>query len=832
MSFLEILFLLGAGSLGGFLAGMLGVGGGIIFLPVLDYVIGPYINSNTELVKYTLANSLVLVAISGVAGSIKQKSIGNYYFKPVIITSIAALATSLLFSYFIKSGNWYKQEYFLMLFLVLIIAAFFQMKKNSKLLSSEESEISSKSIHFVFIGAFTGILIAFSGLGGGIIMVPLFNGVLKLNIKKATSISLGVIPFAILPSLILYASSPNAVTLPFPAQSGYINLGILLPLALGVITFTSIGIKAAHRLKSRTINLIFATLLFLILIKTIYQLLKMKNLLPVLFFLVSTVSFAQSKKDQSAIKRMKQTITYLASDKLEGRLTGSPGEMESAKYIAERFASLKLKPLGNNGTYYQEFDIVKLRITGDKCLLMNNILPIKLQTHVDFYPISQSSNDAFVKAKAQYVGFGIEADSFGLNDYAEQNDLKGKIFIIKLGGPESNDPHSKFAPVTEVSQKINTAIKYGAAGIVFINPDSFEVPTGKMKRTMFTEKIPIFMALTNAQMWLRADSITMKSDIRVVLAKGHNVIAFKNNKSKNTVIIGAHHDHLGYGELGGSRTKENGLIHNGADDNASGVAAMLELAQKISKNKKLKKNNYLFMAFSGEELGLIGSQYFTENPTIKLADANYMLNIDMLGRLDSNLKTLVINGVGTSPNWTEDIIKIKIDTNKIKITTTESGIGSSDHTSFYINKIPVLHFFTGQHADYHMPSDDEEKINYTGMIASTNIIYDFVKLSNKKGKLNFVKTKDVQLRGSYKVTMGIMPDYTFAGKGVKVSDVTEGKTAFKCGVIKGDVISQMGPWNISDMSEYVQALQKFNKGDKTTVIVIRNNEKITLNVQF
>ena len=210
---------------------------------------------------------------------------------------------------------------------------------------------------------------------------------------------------------------------------------------------------------------------------------------------------------------------------------------------------------------------------------------------------------------------------------------------------------------------------------------------------------------------------------------GKNVVAFLDNSAATTVVIGAHYDHLGYGKSGSSLYVGDPAIHNGADDNASGVSAMLYLAHYL-KNSKAKHNNYLFIAFSGEELGLYGSKNFANNPTIDLATVNYMMNMDMVGRLNEE-KVLAINGAGTSPVWKDELAKIK---GEIKPKTTDSGIGPSDHTSFYLKDIPVLHFFTGQHSDYHKPTDDSELVNYDGILEVAEFMATLIENKGKKGK--------------------------------------------------------------------------------------------------
>ncbi len=307
-----------------------------------------------------------------------------------------------------------------------------------------------------------------------------------------------------------------------------------------------------------------------------------------------------------------------------------------------------------------------------------------------------------------------------------------------------------------------------------------------------------------------------------------NVIGMIDNGASNTVVIGAHYDHLGW-EHSGSLHADGRAIHNGADDNASGVAGMLHLAKELT--GRYSNNNYLFIGFSGEEYGLWGSNYYTKNPTVDLGMVNYMLNMDMIGRLNEEGK-LSINGVGTSPMWNEVIPKIKVK--GISVVTTEGGLGASDHTSFYLSEIPALHFFTGQHADYHKPSDDEDKINYEGLDMVLEYILKVVGKLDKNERLAWTETKqaDQQGRRSFKVTLGVMPDYLFDGEGMRIDGIRSDRPADKAGILKGDVVIKMGEYDVEGMESYMNLLSKFNPGDSIMVTVKRGNKVIRKEVVF
>lgn len=333
--------------------------------------------------------------------------------------------------------------------------------------------------------------------------------------------------------------------------------------------------------------------------------------------------------------------------------------------------------------------------------------------------------------------------------------------------------------------------------------------------------------------FLQEFPVTKKDSSHNPSRTGLNVIGYIDNKAKYTIVLGAHYDHLGYGEDSNSRYTGNiPMIHNGADDNASGTAALIELARLLKQEKK-SPYNYLFIAFSGEELGLFGSKYFVEHPTIDLNTVNYMINMDMVGRLNDSTHALTVGGIGTSPSWSS-ILSTQKSSFTIKIDS--SGTGPSDHTSFYRKNIPVLFFFTGLHNDYHKPTDDFDKINYVGEANIIQFIQKIIKASYNRGKFVFTKTKEQPMgdKHNMRVSLGIMPDYTFNGAGVKADGVSDDKPAQKAGLQAGDIIIQIDEWKITDMKSYMKVLseEKLHRGYTTTVIINRNNTLITLPITF
>lgn len=310
-----------------------------------------------------------------------------------------------------------------------------------------------------------------------------------------------------------------------------------------------------------------------------------------------------------------------------------------------------------------------------------------------------------------------------------------------------------------------------------------------------------------------------------------NVVAWLDNGAANTIVIGAHYDHLGLGmDHNSLDANPEGKIHNGADDNASGTAGVLELARYFAQNGVTEKHNFLFICFSGEELGLIGSKKFTDYPTIDLSSVSFMLNMDMIGRLNEE-KRLVVGGVGTAPDFVPTMNSL--NNNGISFKLDSAGIGPSDHTSFYLKNIPVLFFFTGQHSDYHKPSDDTEKVNFSGEAQVIGLAVKVIDALDSKPKLSFQETKaNKEDTPRFKVTLGIMPDYTWEGEGVHVDGVTDGKPASVAGLQKGDIIVKLGDFPVKNIQDYMKALSKFTKGDTTKVTVKRGTTEITSNVTF
>lgn len=537
-------------------------------------------------------------------------------------------------------------------------------------------------------------------------------------------------------------------------------------------------------------------------------------LLSLVFLIFTTLSYAQKlkKSERAIINDLKTTITYLASDELQGRRTGTQGEVSASKYLAEQFKQAGLDPKGDDETFIQTFTIDEGR----------EILPATFLTIGDkqidsaqFFPLTFSSDGSVNAMVSPSIHESNSPWFFDIKDLVSDN---------------ANNPHFDLSDA--IRKKVLEIKSKGATAAILYNSGNSEVDLkydGKSKE----ERISIPVICINKEVSNKFQKenfidISFKVVTGEKTRKGHNVIGFLDNGATNTIVIGAHFDHLGYGEDHNSLWTGKPEIHNGADDNASGTALVLELA-KLLKKSKYKNNNYLFACFSGEELGLYGSKYLTDHMPIPINSVNYMINCDMVGRLNEN-HTITIGGYGTSPQWAH----LQQKTKTLNVKFDSSGIGPSDHTSFYLKNIPVLFFFTGTHPDYHKPTDDVDKINFTGELRVIQYIEDVIKETNKIDKLSFTKTKEPDMGDSprFTVTLGIMPDYTYSGTGLRVDGIISGKIAEHAAMLAGDVITAIGEYKVTDIYNYMKALSRFKKGDSTTVQFLRGAKTQTVSIVF
>ncbi len=528
---------------------------------------------------------------------------------------------------------------------------------------------------------------------------------------------------------------------------------------------------------------------------------------------MALTAYPQKKADKKTLGNLQAHVAYLASDKLEGRRTGTPGEQLAAAYIAGQMQAIGLSPKGTDG-FLQPFLVREGLESGPQARLSINSQPLKAGEQ--FVPLPFSAEKS---AKGEVLPGVNEVDNVWLINV---KDAKDEI-----------NPHG--APLDFYIKKTREAKESGATGIVFFNGgEELQTVANWLDLPHETLAIPAIWVGEEGSKTLSADDangfqIELQADLVPFKRTGTNVVGFIDNGAPVTVVIGAHFDHLGYGEDHNSLAPNEKAVHNGADDNASGTAALLEVA-RLLKESKLKNANYAFVAFSGEELGLFGSKYFAGKGPVPMQQVNFMLNMDMVGRLSAE-KGLQIGGYGTSPVWGEVVPDVV--PKGLKVSYDSSGLGPSDHASFYLKNVPVLFFFTGTHGDYHKPGDDTEKINFAGELTIVKLVYRIIEKTNGRPKLAFSQTSDPPpMSGTgFTVTLGVMLDYTFRG-GAKVESVRDGKPAKAAGVEAGDVIVRLGNYAVTDAMSYTKALGTFKKGDKTSVKVKRGAEEKVFDIQF
>lgn len=579
----------------------------------------------------------------------------------------------------------------------------------------------------------------------------------------------------------------------------------------------------------------------------------MKKLLSIYFLLFVVVfSFAQGRYAEISQKDFKKHISYLASDELKGREPGTPGDMAAAKYIRDKFRRAGLTLLGDNG--FQYFDVVKGVAFGENNTL--NIADSIYKIGGKYTPLSFSGSDN-VDAQVVFVGYGfsINEDTLKWDDY-NNVDVTNKWVMMFRADPDLDNPKSAFASYSSDRYKVMNALDQGAAGVLLINSVDFDkqdtleklqrrksagatsIPVLQIKRIIANQILASNnITIGDLEKWMKEHHTTksvvtetkISASVELLTQKAQtmNVVGYLEGKSDEYIIIGGHYDHLGMGGES-SRTPDTVAVHYGADDNASGTSVVIELAQKIA--QKGSECGVLFMAFGAEEMGLLGSNYFTENPLTDLSKAKAMLNFDMMGRLNED-RALLIGGTGTALQM-DSLINIGIDSTKYAINKSMSGTGASDHSSFYAKNIPVLFFSTGVHDQYHTPADHIRLINFSGITELSNDILQLIQLVLREDQeLTFQKVDDGGTQGvrrSMKVTLGIVPDFASQVEGVGVAGVREGRPAANGGIIKGDIIVAMEGKAITNIYDYMFRMGKFEKGQLITVEVKRGVEKKVL----
>lgn len=531
---------------------------------------------------------------------------------------------------------------------------------------------------------------------------------------------------------------------------------------------------------------------------------------------VSAQTYNFNNKNE-VIERLRDDISALCNDSMQGRETGTSFEKMASNYIISQYKEIGLQVILPNNTYLQSFEFSEGFKVKDSTFLTIKNKEYELNT--DFFPTHYTTSKE-VSGELIYVGYGISAPDLKYDDYEGKDNLKDKIFVMEMSNPDGF-ASQKFSKYYKLDKKINLAKEKGAIAVILINTDK-DCPdlSNETDLKNYDLGMPvIFMNNKHAAKLIKSDGdkVNLKTAIEKNKKTGYNVVGYIDNKAEKTIVIGAHYDHLGMGKFG-SRYQGTPQIHNGADDNASGVAGLLELSRYFKLNKI--KRNIIIIAFSGEEKGLYGSAYFAKSKDYDISKIDYMLNLDMLGRYD---KSAAIIGTGTTPVWDTLIKQIKID--DLKTRTSKSGMGGSDQTSFYLKNIPVLFFFASSHDDYHKPTDDIEKINFKGEYLILKFIKTLVEATDTIEKFPFVATEDKsQSTTKNGNSIGVMPDHSFDGKGLRIEGVVNGKQAQVAGFKAGDIIIKINNNDVLDIYSYMKILNTFKKGEKIKITVLRSDK--------
>lgn len=580
---------------------------------------------------------------------------------------------------------------------------------------------------------------------------------------------------------------------------------------------------------------------------------------------------------------LRAKVQYIASDELEGRMTGTRGTQMAAYYIADYFKRIGLKPMGDKESYFQEFPF----ISGSKLIQGQNKLyitkgsngkqTIEFEVDKDFLPLAFTANGE-VEGQVVFAGYGLSVpgnEGKGYDSYAGV-DVKDKIVLALHHVPEKVDMkrHLELTRYAGLRYKAMLARERGAKAFFVVigpkSPGSGELMPlssdkasansgitaasihGKVADALFAgsgkdiEAIQSGLDEENPQIEGSFDlpnvRVKISTAVEQIKETDRNILGFlpagEGIEGAEYIIVGAHYDHIGRGGVDSLAHKgEEGQIHNGADDNASGVSTVLELASSLAEERKRNQHMFrrgiIFALWSGEELGCLGSSYFVEHPTIPLKNVITYMNFDMVGRLKEN--NLIVEGVGSSNTWTRLIEKCNV-AGKFSLKLLQDPYQPTDVTAFYPKEIPVIHFFTGVHEDYNRPTDDPETLNYEGMVRiaefSRSMVLDLVRNAERP---DYVKVAQSGERRTEKVSRrtywGTIPDFTAENiEGVKINNVKLDGPADKAGMKDGDIVIEIEGKKITNIYDYNYIMDTAGIGKPVEVMVIRNGERQTLTI--
>jgi hypothetical protein len=576
-------------------------------------------------------------------------------------------------------------------------------------------------------------------------------------------------------------------------------------------------------------------------------------------------------------ERLRQDVTFLASDRCEGRGPGTEGIEKAGQHVAAEFKKSGLRPGGPEGSYFQPFTIPSAFLDEPARLTLvrqneDKSRPIpQLRQGVDFWPLGLGDAGQ-ADAPVVFAGYGITSKGADYDDYAGI-DVEGKVVIVLRGFPQPKDRdkrHELFAGAPFLA-KIENARKHGAVALLVVNdqdnarnndellPFSYtalehhpgKLPTLHARRSLLETMLPggaealreIEKSISRT-LQPRSQKLDWKAKVGVKMHRGKlelknvvGVLPGSGPLADETIVVGAHYDHLGYGSASSLAKSKAPAIHHGADDNGSGTTMLMELARRFGAMKERQGRRLVFIAFSGEELGLFGSEHYCKHPLFPLESTAAMYNMDMVGRLrpdkDSRKDKILTEGSGTAavfPALVERLAK-KYD---LQTVNKKSGFGPSDHASFCKKKVPVLFLWTGNHPDYHRPTDTADKINLAGMRLLADFSTEAVtSLATLAKKPEFVVVKEKALpRPAAGPTLGILPSYSDEGDGLLIDAVREGRPADRAGLKAEDRIVELAGKPVTNIETYMSILAGQRNGDTIEVGILRKGKKMTLKVKL
>jgi hypothetical protein len=612
----------------------------------------------------------------------------------------------------------------------------------------------------------------------------------------------------------------------------------------------------------------------------------------------------------TTVERLRAHVTYLASDKLAGRRTGTEGANLAAAYIAAEFERLGLRSPGrvtqvnrsearSLAKYEQQFPYVAGVELGKDNLLSfrqkGGASALDLRVGEDWMPLGSSPSARVTEAPLAFVGYGLTASELNYDDYAT-SDVKGRAAVAFEGTPDGDNPHGQFARYADVRWKAIAARDHGAQALVVIaREENFrDEPLGRLSydNSAGDAGLPVIVVsrqaagqlldvggskqVTAMEDWVRKFSVaqqtplkandtsmydvkvkyvppkgvlTIRTDVVRRETPGRNVIGVLEGSDPKlkgeAIIIGAHYDHLGLGGEG-SLAPRAGEVHHGADDNASGTAGLIELASAFTRERRRPARTLIFIAFSGEEEGLIGSNFYVNHPVWPLNQTIAMINMDMIGRMKED--KLIVGGVGTARQWREWVEQVNMGEGKLSsleccvvqfageqlsLTLNEDGYGPSDHSSFYAKQIPVLFFWTGTHADYHKPSDTADKINYEDEARILSLVASLVRSIDRSAArptYTVAKSESAGRSMGFRVYLGTIPNYAESGEGLRLDGVREDSPAAAAGLKAGDLVVRLAGRDVRNVYDYTYALGEMKAGQEYEVEVLRGTEHLKLKI--